>query len=48
MSPLYKGAGFAIGVMCMTWMTCNAGPAYAADLTYGTNNEFGSITCATT
>jgi preprotein translocase subunit SecA len=41
MSPLYKGLGLTIGVIVHDLDDNQRRAAYAADITYGTNNEFG-------
>ncbi len=41
MSPLYKALGLTIGVIVHDLDDAQRRLAYAADLTYGTNNEFG-------
>src|SRR5260221_9037600 len=41
MSPLYKALGLTIGVIVHDLDDAQRRAAYAADLTYGTNNEFG-------
>jgi preprotein translocase subunit SecA len=41
MSPLYKGLGLSVGVIVHDLDDNQRRAAYAADLTYGTNNEFG-------
>ncbi|HTB94775.1 MAG TPA: preprotein translocase subunit SecA, partial [Candidatus Sulfotelmatobacter sp.] len=41
MSPLYKSLGLAVGVIVHDLDDVQRRAAYAADLTYGTNNEFG-------
>jgi preprotein translocase subunit SecA len=41
MSPLYKGLGLTVGVIVHDLDDNQRRAAYAADLTYGTNNEFG-------
>ena len=41
MSPLYKGLGLAVGVIVHDLDDEQRRAAYGADLTYGTNNEFG-------
>jgi preprotein translocase subunit SecA len=41
MGPLYKGLGLTIGVIVHDLDDAQRRAAYAADLTYGTNNEFG-------
>src|SRR5882762_7050835 len=41
MSPLYKALGLTIGVIVHDLDDVQRRAAYAADLTYGTNNEFG-------
>ena len=41
MSPLYRGLGLTIGVIVHDLDDSQRRSAYAADITYGTNNEFG-------
>jgi len=41
MSPLYKSLGLSVGVIVHDLDDNQRRAAYAADLTYGTNNEFG-------
>jgi preprotein translocase subunit SecA len=41
MSPLYRGLGLSIGVIVHDLDDEQRKAAYGADLTYGTNNEFG-------
>jgi len=41
MSPLYKALGLTIGVIVHDLDDAQRRAAYAADITYGTNNEFG-------
>ena len=41
MSPIYKGLGLTVGVIVHDLDDAQRRSAYAADLTYGTNNEFG-------
>ena len=41
MSPLYKALGLTVGVIVHDLDDEQRRAAYAADLTYGTNNEFG-------
>src|ERR1700694_852898 len=41
MSPLYRGLGLTIGVIVHDLDDEQRRAAYAADITYGTNNEFG-------
>jgi len=41
MSPLYRGLGLSIGVIVHDLDDDQRRAAYAADITYGTNNEFG-------
>jgi len=41
MSPIYKGLGLAVGVIVHDLDDAQRRAAYGADLTYGTNNEFG-------
>jgi len=49
MSPLYRAAGdLSVGVIVHDLDDDQRRAAYGADITYGTNNEFGSITSATT
>jgi preprotein translocase subunit SecA len=41
MSPLYRGLGLSVGVIVHDLDDNQRRSAYAADLTYGTNNEYG-------
>jgi len=41
MSPLYRGLGLAVGVIVHDLDDDQRRAAYGADITYGTNNEFG-------
>jgi preprotein translocase subunit SecA len=41
MSPLYKGLGLSVGVIVHDLDDAQRRAAYGADITYGTNNEFG-------
>src|SRR6266849_5868494 len=41
MSPLYRGLGMTIGVIVHDLDDTQRRAAYAADITYGTNNEYG-------
>ena len=41
MSPLYRGLGLTIGVIVHDLDDAQRRAAYGADVTYGTNNEFG-------
>src|ERR1700687_90549 len=41
MSPLYRALGFSVGVIVHDLDDVQRRAAYAADITYGTNNEFG-------
>src|SRR5580704_574621 len=41
MSPLYRGLGLSVGVIVHDLDDEQRKAAYGADLTYGTNNEFG-------
>src|SRR5580658_9523758 len=41
MSPLYRGLGLSVGVIVHDLDDQQRKAAYGADLTYGTNNEFG-------
>ncbi|HKF24553.1 MAG TPA: hypothetical protein VKB24_01215, partial [Candidatus Acidoferrum sp.] len=41
MSPLYRGLGLSIGVIVHDLDDGERRAAYAADITYGTNNEYG-------
>jgi len=41
MSPLYRGLGLTIGVIVHDLDDAQRRAAYGADITYGTNNEFG-------
>src|SRR5436309_14732808 len=41
MSPLYRGLGMSVGVIVNDLDDMQRRAAYGADITYGTNNEFG-------
>jgi preprotein translocase subunit SecA len=41
MSPLYRGLGMTVGVIVNDLDDMQRRAAYAADITYGTNNEYG-------
>ncbi len=41
MSPIYRALGLAVGVIVHDLDDAQRRAAYAADITYGTNNEFG-------
>src|SRR5262249_18371498 len=41
MSPIYRALGLAVGVIVHDLDDTQRRAAYAADITYGTNNEFG-------
>ncbi len=41
MGPIYKFLGLTVGVIVADLETAERQDAYAADITYGTNNEFG-------
>src|SRR5919108_4379426 len=41
MSPIYQGLGLSIGVLQNMQPAAEKRAAYAADITYGTNSEFG-------
>ncbi|MBO12021.1 MAG: preprotein translocase subunit SecA [Planctomycetaceae bacterium] len=41
MAPIYMGLGFTVGAIQSTMTPGERQPAYACDITYGTNNEFG-------
>src|ERR671911_510193 len=41
MGPLYRGLGFSIGVLQNMQPYADKRAAYASDITYGTNSEFG-------
>src|SRR6516164_5825572 len=41
MSPIYKGLGLTVGVIVHDLDDAERRAAYGADITYGTNNEFG-------
>ncbi len=41
MAPVYMGLGFTVGAIQSTMSPAERQPAYACDITYGTNNEFG-------
>jgi preprotein translocase subunit SecA len=40
MSPLYRGLGMSVGVIVNDLDDMQRRAAYAADITYGTNNEY--------
>ena len=48
MGKLYEFLGLSVGVNLSQMPHDAKQQAYAADITYGTNNEFGFDTCATT
>ena len=48
MGPLYEFLGLSVGVVRSGQSTEDKKAAYACDVVYGTNNEFGLITSATT
>ena len=48
MGKLYNWLGLSVGVVYPGMPHSDKQAAYAADITYGTNNEFGFSTCATT
>ncbi|MFP6700922.1 MAG: preprotein translocase subunit SecA [Planctomycetaceae bacterium] len=41
MAPIYMGLGFTVDAIQSTMTPAERQPAYACDITYGTNNEFG-------
>jgi len=41
MAPIYMGLGLSVGAIQSTMTPGERQPAYACDITYGTNNEFG-------
>ncbi len=41
MGPIYRALGVSVGLIQAQMSPADRRPAYAADLTYGTNNEFG-------
>ncbi len=41
MGPLYMGLGLTVGAIQTAWTPAERQKAYACDITYGTNNEFG-------
>jgi preprotein translocase subunit SecA len=41
MGPIYRALGVSVGLIQAQMTPSQRRPAYAADLTYGTNNEFG-------
>src|SRR5437016_12162944 len=41
MSPLYRALGMSVGVIVNDLDDAQRRAAYAADVTYGTNNEYG-------
>jgi len=47
MGKLYNFLGLSVGVILSGQDAEQKREAYAADITYGTNNEFGSIICVT-
>jgi preprotein translocase subunit SecA len=48
MGRLYNFLGLTVGVNLSQMAHDDKQAAYACDITYGTNNEFGLTTCATT
>ena len=48
MRPIYDALGVKVGVIQNMQAYEDKRVAYQADVTYGTNSEFGSTTCATT
>ena len=46
--PLYEALGMSSGVVYAGQSQEEKKEAYGADITYGTNNEFGLIICETT
>ena len=48
MNQVYSFLGLTTGVIVHGLQDEQRRAQYAADITYGTNNEFGSTTCATT
>ena len=41
MGPIYRALGVSVGLIQSAMSPAERRPAYAADITYGTNNEFG-------
>jgi preprotein translocase subunit SecA len=41
MGPIYRGLGLSVGLIQVPMSPEQRRPAYGADITYGTNNEFG-------
>src|SRR5581483_2901747 len=41
MGPIYRALGVSVGLIQASMSPAERKPAYAADITYGTNNEFG-------
>src|SRR5204863_8219672 len=41
MGGIYRALGISVGLIQSSMMPNDRRPAYAADITYGTNNEFG-------
>jgi preprotein translocase subunit SecA len=41
MGPIYRALGISVGLIQATMSPAERRPAYGADVTYGTNNEFG-------
>ena len=41
MGPIYRALGVSVGLIQANMTPAERRPAYAADITYGTNNEFG-------
>ncbi len=41
MGPIYRALGLSVGLIQASMTPAERRPAYAADITYGTNNEFG-------
>ena len=41
MGPIYRALGVSVGLIQSAMSPSERRPAYAADITYGTNNEFG-------
>ena len=48
MGPVFRFLGMQVGVIKNAQSPEEKRAAYACDITYGTNNEFGLTTCATT
>jgi preprotein translocase subunit SecA len=48
MGQVYRFLGLSVGVIVPNLPDHMRREAYAADITYGTNNEFGFDICATT